>query len=118
MSGVRVVCECWVSVFLLGFCGAAILFLQNFNTYFRYFSLRIISFGIQNIPFRLKAKQAKLIFFSRYFASLIFASVSLQSEMRGHPTSNTKVSHLTVSILKESLFVLKDLNCIELLNKE
>ena len=36
--------------------------------YFRYFSLRIISFRIQKILFRFKAKQAKLTF---YFAILL-----------------------------------------------
>ena len=39
--------------------------------------LRIVSFRIHKIPFRLKAKQAKLTFF-RYFALLIFAFVSLR----------------------------------------
>ena len=59
---------------------------ENFR-YFRYFSLCIISFSIQTIPFRFKAKQAKLTLFFRYFASLIFASFSPPSEMWGHPSS-------------------------------
>ena len=52
--------------------------------YFRYFSLRIISFRIQKIPFRFKAKQAKLTFFSLFrFAHFCFRFASF--EMRGHP---------------------------------
>ena len=49
-----------------------------FGTEFSVFSvflLRIILFRIQKIPIRFKAK---LTFFSRYFASLIFAFVSLR----------------------------------------
>ena len=61
---------------IFGIFGTEFL-VQNFR-YFRYFSLRIISFRIQKILFRFKAKQAKLTFFSRYFTSLIFAFDSLR----------------------------------------
>ena len=56
--------------------------------YFLYFSLRIISFRIHNIPFRFKTKQAKLTLFcaiSLRSFSLLFRFVSLPSEMWGHP---------------------------------
>ena len=67
---------------------------QNFR-YFWYFSLCIISFRIQKILFRFKVKQAKITFFSFFgfahfrfrFASFCF--VSLPSEMRGHPSTNS-----------------------------
>ena len=43
------------------FCAEILLFIK-FETSFRYFSLRIISFRTPNFPFRFIAKQAKLTF--------------------------------------------------------
>ena len=70
------------------------------QTHFRYFSLRVISFRKQNIPFRFIAKHAKLNFFSRYFALLIFVSVSLRftSRNEGHPITHT-TGQLQLSIV-------------------
>ena len=64
-------------------------FLTKIQTHFRYFSLRIISFCIQNILFRFEAKHAKQTLFfaiSLCSYSLPFRFVSLQSEIREHPT--------------------------------
>ena len=67
---------------------------------FWYFWLRVISFRKQNIPFRFIAKHAKLNFFSRYFALLIFVSVSLRftSRNEGHPITHT-TGQLQLSIV-------------------
>ena len=68
------------------------------NAAFRYFSLRIISFRIQNIPFRFEAKQAKQTFFflaiSLRSYSLPFRFVSHRSEIPGHP--NRQCRHVFI----------------------
>ena len=85
-------------------------------TYFRYFSLRIISFCIQNILFCFKAKQAKLTFF-RYFVillhsfSLSFRFVSLPSDMRGHPTHTVMYLQPKSSLVLTAL--LRSRRCLE-----
>ena len=58
-------------------------FSVQYFRYFRYFSLRIISFRIQKIPFRFKAKQAKLTFFSLFrFAHFRFRFASFRFQAK------------------------------------
>ena len=111
VSIVWVLCEWCVSVVwvvtyytifikkLNQFCAEILLFI--FETYFRYFSLRIISFRTPNFPFRFIAKQEKLTFcfaislrsFSLRSFSLPFRFVSLRSKMWGHPTFSPPTLH-------------------------
>ena len=91
--------------------------LPNCFTYFRGFSIRIISFCIQNVPFRFELKHAKptLLFAILHRSFLLFRFASLRftsprSEMRGHPISN--------SVIEGNMFVVACQSCCYKLSKE
>ena len=80
-----------LAVFLSLFCKKILLIFGIFSTVFSVFLVFFASYHFVSHPknsVSLQSETSETNLFFRYFASLIFAFVSLPSEMMGHPNLN------------------------------